>query len=152
MWEKEKLLFTSNFFFSRRVFKRSIQQTRKNQGLFGKGLTKVRDENMPERKFAWTGYGTHNHQVMSLTWSSLSHPDDGPGFWNLKWCHYMEKKSSGSSYISTFSAFSALIFYISCSPWVCQVLRMQYGLNSLCVRGGRFTSNFFFSHSLFQTR
>ena len=39
MWEKEKLLITSNFSFSHSVFKRLILQTRKNQGLFGKGLT-----------------------------------------------------------------------------------------------------------------
>ena len=38
LWEKEKLLVTSNFSFSHSVFKRPIQQTRKNQGLFGKGL------------------------------------------------------------------------------------------------------------------
>ena len=38
MWEKEKLLVTSNFFFSHSVFKRLVQQTHKNQGLFGKGL------------------------------------------------------------------------------------------------------------------
>ena len=37
-WEKEKLLDTSNFSFSRSVFKRLVLQTRKNQGLFGKGL------------------------------------------------------------------------------------------------------------------
>ena len=37
-WEKEKLLVTSNFSFSHSVFKRHIPQTRKNQGLFGKGL------------------------------------------------------------------------------------------------------------------
>ena len=37
--EKEKLLVTSNFSFSYSVFKRLILQTRKNQGLFGKGLT-----------------------------------------------------------------------------------------------------------------
>ena len=36
--EKEKLLVTSNFSFSNSVFKRFILQTRKNQGLFGKGL------------------------------------------------------------------------------------------------------------------
>ena len=39
LWEKEKLLVTSNFSFSRSVFKRLVLQTRKNQGLFGKGLT-----------------------------------------------------------------------------------------------------------------
>ena len=38
MWEKEKLLVTSNFSFSHSVFKRLVLQTRKNQGLFGKGL------------------------------------------------------------------------------------------------------------------
>ena len=38
-WEKEKFLVTSNFFFSHSVFKRLVLQTRKNQGLFGTGLT-----------------------------------------------------------------------------------------------------------------
>ena len=38
LWEKEKLLVTSNFSFSHSVFKRFVLQTRKNQGLFGKGL------------------------------------------------------------------------------------------------------------------
>ena len=39
--EKEKLLITSNFSFSHSVFKRLVLQTRKNQGLFGKGLNVV---------------------------------------------------------------------------------------------------------------
>ena len=39
LWEKEKLLVTSNFSFSYSVFKRLVLQTRKNQGLFGKGLS-----------------------------------------------------------------------------------------------------------------
>ena len=38
LWEQEKLLVTSNFFFSHSVFKRLVLQTRKNQGLFGKGV------------------------------------------------------------------------------------------------------------------
>ena len=38
LWEKEKLLVTSNFSFSHSVFKSLVMQTRKNQGLFGKGL------------------------------------------------------------------------------------------------------------------
>ena len=42
LWEKEKLLAMSNFSFSRSVFKRLVLQTRKNQGLFGKGLTASR--------------------------------------------------------------------------------------------------------------
>ena len=37
--EKEELLIMSNFFLSHSVFKRFALQTRKNQGLFGKGLT-----------------------------------------------------------------------------------------------------------------
>ena len=39
VWEKEKLLITSIFSFSHGVFKRPVLQTRKHQGLFGKGLT-----------------------------------------------------------------------------------------------------------------
>ena len=38
LWEKEKLLVTSNFSFSLSVFKRLVLQTCKNQGLFGKGF------------------------------------------------------------------------------------------------------------------
>ena len=39
LWEKEKLLVTSNFSFFHSVYQRPVPQTRKNQGLFGKGLT-----------------------------------------------------------------------------------------------------------------
>ena len=39
MWEKDKLLVTSNLSFSNSVFKRFVLQTNKNQDLFGKGLT-----------------------------------------------------------------------------------------------------------------
>ena len=39
LWEKEKLLVTSNFSFSHSVFKGVILQTDKNQGFFGKGLS-----------------------------------------------------------------------------------------------------------------
>ena len=38
LWEKEKLLITSNFSFSHCVFKRLALQTKKNKDLFGKGL------------------------------------------------------------------------------------------------------------------
>ena len=37
--EKKKMLVTSNFSFSHSVFKRLVLQTRKNKGLFGKGLS-----------------------------------------------------------------------------------------------------------------
>ena len=43
LWEKEKLLETSNFAFSSSVYKRLVLQTRKNQGLFGKGLKQLLD-------------------------------------------------------------------------------------------------------------
>ena len=39
LWEKEKLLISSNLSFSYSVFKRLVLQTHENQGLFGKGLT-----------------------------------------------------------------------------------------------------------------
>ena len=38
LWEKEKLLVSSNFSFSHSVFRRLVLQTGKNKGLFGKGL------------------------------------------------------------------------------------------------------------------
>ena len=36
LWEKEKLLVTTNFSFFHSVFKRLVLQTRKNHGLFRK--------------------------------------------------------------------------------------------------------------------
>ena len=42
-WEKEKLLVKSSFSFSRSVFKTLVLQTRKNQGLFGKGFKQIAD-------------------------------------------------------------------------------------------------------------
>ena len=52
MWEKEKLFVTNNFSFSRSVFKRVVLQTRKNKGLFGKGLTTLKRhaQKTPTRK------------------------------------------------------------------------------------------------------
>ena len=41
--------------------------------LFSHASAQERGENMPDRKLASTGYRTHNHQVMSLTRSPLSH-------------------------------------------------------------------------------
>ena len=49
--------------------------------LFPHASAEVRGENTPERKVASTGDQTHNHQVMSLTCSPLSHP--GGGAFNL---------------------------------------------------------------------
>ena len=47
--------------------------------LFSHASANVRGQNTPERKVASTGDRTHNHQVMSLTRSPLSHPG-GAGF------------------------------------------------------------------------
>ena len=40
LWEKKKFLVMSNY-SSHSVFKQLRQQTRKNQGLFGKGLKQI---------------------------------------------------------------------------------------------------------------
>ena len=39
LWEKEKLLVTSNFSFSHSVLEKLVLQTREKPGLFGKDLT-----------------------------------------------------------------------------------------------------------------
>ena len=53
LWEKEKLLVTSDFSFSNSVFKRLVLQTHKNQGLFGKGLN-----NYMKMSFLYTVHAT----------------------------------------------------------------------------------------------
>ena len=56
MWDKEKLLFTSNFSFSHSVLKRSVEQTHKIQGLFWKVLTlyhTILTLNDPEKRGLW---------------------------------------------------------------------------------------------------
>ena len=50
LWEKEKLLVTSNFSFSYCVFKGHAMQTGKNQGLFGRGLRESFDPNQKIRQ------------------------------------------------------------------------------------------------------
>ena len=40
------MLVTSNFSFSHSVFSRLVQQTHKNQGLFGKGLKSLQTTNL----------------------------------------------------------------------------------------------------------
>ena len=42
--------------------------------LFSHASAEVGEKNTPERKLASSGDRTHNHQVMSLTRSPLSHP------------------------------------------------------------------------------
>ena len=55
------MLVTSNFSFSYSVFIRLVLQTRKNQGLFGKGLTLcelVQSSTDPEKEDLWKHFGT----------------------------------------------------------------------------------------------
>ena len=67
MWEKEKLLVTSNFSFSHSVFKRLVLQTRKNQGLFGKGLNN--DLLLGECNTILSAYIVlHSPIIVSLKW------------------------------------------------------------------------------------
>ena len=56
LWEKEKLLVTSNFSFSHSVFKRLFLQTHKNQGFFWKGL----------RRCVWAPYCQSMHQILLI--------------------------------------------------------------------------------------
>ena len=52
LWEKEKLLVTSNFSFFHSVFKRFLLQTSKIKGLFWKGLKKnVNNIKVPQKHF-----------------------------------------------------------------------------------------------------
>ena len=60
--EKGELLVTSNFSFSHSVFNRLVLQTRKNQGLFGKGLSHKVD--LDESIFAL--YVTEIHKSPSV--------------------------------------------------------------------------------------
>ena len=50
----------SNFSFSHSVFRRLLLQTRKNQGLFGKGLTKPHDKDIQEIRIDQPFYILYN--------------------------------------------------------------------------------------------
>ena len=71
LWEKVKLLIMSNFSFSLGVFKRLVQQTRKNQGLFGKGLNKMK---ISKYRNAVTKLGISVHQLSIETVSHRNIP------------------------------------------------------------------------------
>ena len=75
LWEKEKLLVTSNFSFTHSVFKRLVLQTCKNQGLFGKGLSQVqKTESMSHRlqRFVVT-FHCHLHHNFLEVYSQCLH-------------------------------------------------------------------------------
>ena len=52
--------------------------------LFSHASAEVTGENTPERKFASTGYKNHNHLVLSLTRSPLSHPGSHKGLFVIE--------------------------------------------------------------------
>ena len=81
LWEKEKLLDTSNLSFSHSVFKRLVLQTRKNKGLFGKGsrsFAMVKMKYVPRSHFNplphvpifWSSISAANKDMMSKKWTN----------------------------------------------------------------------------------
>ena len=84
MWEKEKLLVTSNFSFSHSVFKRLALQTRKNQGLFGKGFRMFGEYERNVVRYGWwvqtrvDYYGRNVHVFVVWTHSLIHHFENVP--------------------------------------------------------------------------
>ena len=65
--KEEKLLVTSNFSFSHSVFKRLVLQTRKNRGLFGKGITALTTHPRPGWATIALGFSKFSH-IRTLRW------------------------------------------------------------------------------------
>ena len=71
-WKKEKLLVMSDFSFSCSVFKRLLQQTCKNQGLFGKRLIAIfRLSSAASLNLGWSQNGViwnglYNHTIIRV--------------------------------------------------------------------------------------
>ena len=84
LWEKEKLLVTSNFSFSRSVFKRSILQTREKQGLVCERLKAIEWEEMSPWEGAKIGCAGLYVSESGILFGSLEKVMDfypeGPGF------------------------------------------------------------------------
>ena len=85
---KEKVLILSNFSFSHNVFKRLVQKTRNNQGLFGKGLNDHEKKGFHEQ--CWKNEKSYgNKDTFSLfptlfsTFRTLS--ETNPGFMCLQY-------------------------------------------------------------------
>ena len=73
--------------------------------LFSHASEEVRGENTPERNFATTESRTHNHQVISLTGSPLSHAGGGQYF-GCKWPF----RTQNFSYLSVINHSSIHVF------------------------------------------
>ena len=70
-----------------------------HQLLFSHASALVIGENTPERKFALTRSPTHNHQVMSLTRSPLSHPGGAKEWTQKDNSHYSHNGEKILTYI-----------------------------------------------------
>ena len=69
LWDKEKLLVTSNFSFSHSVFKRLLWQTSKNQGLFCKELSTSKTNTVAKSLTSYPGVPVALDQL-GFSWGS----------------------------------------------------------------------------------
>ena len=101
LWEKEKLLVTSNFPFSNSVFKWLVLQPRKNQGLFGKGLKKNSTIWITIYRLPENAVGIVEYFCLLLTLSQTS-----PGFYvsagQVFWKHCGKRRNCSRRTISPF--------------------------------------------------
>ena len=96
-----------------------LTQILTNQLLFSHASAEVRGENMLERNFASIGFRTHNHHVMSLTCSPLSHLGRG----NTPLCFF-------SDYLTKYSIVyiqnQNIIYVLHCLVLVCAVHKSKF--------------------------
>ena len=96
LWEKKKLLVKCNFYFSPSVFKRLVQQTHKNQGLFGKGLILSNNKKIDGVRGREVELWPHNLEVRSSIPGSGCQLQDffiGPHIRREYWCSSQEAES-----------------------------------------------------------
>ena len=72
--------------------------------LFSHASADVRGKNIMERRFASTGNQTHNHQIMSLTCSPLSHPEGA----------FVGKRGNSGDWCKIFHVLKNLLDNLSC--------------------------------------
>ena len=108
--EKEKLLVKGNFSFSHSVFKRLVLQSRKNQGLFGKGLKSLKVGIVWLRPNALK----NNHRFSRLWKSSLLKHFGKGGNVSIK-SAFSPFPTILSALSQTNSAFLAIFDFVICS-------------------------------------
>ena len=77
LWEKEKLLVTSNFSFSHSVFKRLVSQGHQNGSLYGNGLTLPNDKILDMTKLK--AYADDKFSFTSIMFSLLDRVENTVG-------------------------------------------------------------------------